>query len=116
VSLAVTLNSDAFDGARWRAAHQAVSQGVAATAVDGGFEWVGWHATGVADANASGDATRPYWVAMVGEPAACVEVAASRIALPGLSLERAVTWRTWLLFGRAHLYVYRRAGCTSGAP
>ncbi|HZQ57453.1 MAG TPA: hypothetical protein VFA84_05445 [Acidimicrobiales bacterium] len=114
VSLAVTLNSDAFDGARWRAARQAVSQGAAPMAVDGGFEWVGWHATGVADANAAGDATRPYWVAMVGEPAPCVEVAASRITLPGLTLERAVTWRTWLLFGRAHLYVYRRAGCASG--
>jgi hypothetical protein len=117
LSLAVTVNSDAFDGARWRAAQQAARPGIPTTAVDGGFEWVGWHATTVANANAPGDATRPWWVAMVGEPAACIEISASPLRDAGLTLERAVTWRTWAAFGRSHLYEYRRpAGCTRAAP
>ncbi len=107
VSLLVTLDSDAFDGARWRLANEVVAAGVPAQAVDGGFEWVGWHATAVADANASGDGTRPYWVAMVGEPTACVEVSASPLAGRGATLLRETTWRTWLAFGRANLYAYR---------
>jgi len=106
VSLLVTLNSDAFDGARWRLDTQVA--GVPATAVDGGFEWVGAHATSVDDANASSDATRSYWVAMAGEPAPCVEVSASPVDRADLVLVRTVTWRTWLLFGRSRLYEYRR--------
>jgi hypothetical protein len=113
VSLLVTLNSDAFDGARWRLASQAANGGVPASSVDGGFEWVGWHATSVADANAVGDATRTYWLAMVGEGAACAEVSASPLRDPGLVLVRTLKWRPWLLFGRARLYEYRRPGaCT----
>jgi hypothetical protein len=109
LSLLVTLNSDAFDGARWRLASSAVRTGVAARSVDGGFEWVGWHAGGVADANAAGVATRPYWVAMVGEPAACIELSASPLSGPGLALVRTEVWRTWLVAGRSRLYEYRRA-------
>ncbi len=108
VSILVTLDSDAFDGARWRLAGQAVAAGVPAPSVDAGFEWVGDHATAVADANAAGDATRPYWLVMVAEPAACVELSDSPITDPGLVLVRTVRWRTWLLFGRARLYEYRR--------
>jgi hypothetical protein len=127
VTLLVTLNSDAFDGVRWRVAQgvagrgvagqgvtgqgvagQGAGQGVAGQGIDAGFEWVGAHATGVADANASGDGTRPYWVAMVGHPAACVELSASTLSDPGLVLVRTVRWRTWLVFGTARLFEYRR--------
>jgi hypothetical protein len=112
VSLLVTLNSDAFDGARWRLDGEVARGGVPAASVDGGFEWVGWHASGTADANAVGDGARPYWVAMVGEPAACVELSGSPLAGQGLALVRTVTWRTWLVAGRSRLYAYRRpAAC-----
>ena len=82
--------------------------GVGGQGVDAGFEWVGAHATGVADANASGDGNRPYWVAMVGHPAACVSLSASALSDPGLVLVRTVRWRTWLVFGKARLFEYRR--------
>jgi hypothetical protein len=40
-SLSLTANSDSFDGARWKAASDAVDRGSAPTAVDAGFEWLG---------------------------------------------------------------------------
>jgi hypothetical protein len=107
IAALLTVNSDAFDAARWRTARQEVAHGVPVTAVDAGFEWVGWHATAVADANASGDAARPYWVAMVHEGPVCVTLSASPLGGPGLTLDRVVTWRTWLAFGRSRLYEYR---------
>jgi hypothetical protein len=108
VSLMVTVNSDAFDGVRWRLARQETAHGLTPTAVDAGFEWVGYHAPGVANANASGDATRPYWVVMVGEPAACLELSASALDDPNLTLVRTARWRTWLVLGRARIFEYRR--------
>jgi hypothetical protein len=108
VSLMVTLNSDAFDGVRWRLARQETARGLAPSAVDAGFEWVGYHAPGEANANASGDATRPYWVVMVGEPAACLELSASALDDPNLTLVRTARWRTWLVLGRARIFEYRR--------
>ncbi len=115
VSLMVTLDSDSYDGARWRLARSAAAARLAPTAVDGGFEWAGSHASGVANAGASSDATRPYWLAMVGEPAACVELAASPIADANLTLVRTAVWHRWLLFGSARLYEYRRATACGGA-
>jgi hypothetical protein len=112
VSLLVTLNSDAFDGARWRVAREA---GLPATTVDAGFEWVGFHATGVADANASGDATRPNWAMMDGQPAACVELTSSPLDDPNLTFVRVARWRTWLVLGSAGIFEYRRpAACAAG--
>ena len=115
VSLLVTLDSDAFDGIRWRTAQEAVRAGVPAGRVDAGFEWSGYHAaTVVADANASGDRQRPYWLAMVRAPAACVELTVSKQTDPGLSLIGVRRWRTWLVMGESTLYEYRRpAACPS---
>ena len=52
VSLALLLNAAAFDGARWRMGDEAVRLGFAAETVDAGFEWVGFHATGLAELTA----------------------------------------------------------------
>ena len=45
VAIALMLNADAYDGARWKAGQVAVKAGIAASEVDAGFEWVGSHAT-----------------------------------------------------------------------
>ncbi|MGP8205841.1 MAG: hypothetical protein ACLQVK_07230 [Acidimicrobiales bacterium] len=45
VAIALVLNADAYDGARWKAGQVAVKAGIAASEVDAGFEWVGSHAT-----------------------------------------------------------------------
>ena len=44
-AVAVTVNADAYDGARWEAGGLAVRAGYPAGSVDAGFEWVGSHAT-----------------------------------------------------------------------
>lgn len=45
VAMALMLNADAYDGARWKAGQVAVEAGIAAGEIDAGFEWVGSHAT-----------------------------------------------------------------------
>lgn len=48
VGVVFLLNSDAFDGARWRAGEELVAAGVQAEKVDAGIEWLGFHAPGLA--------------------------------------------------------------------
>lgn len=43
VSVALTVDSDAYDAARWQAGQIAVERGVPAGEVDAGFEWLGAH-------------------------------------------------------------------------
>jgi hypothetical protein len=44
LGLAYVVESAAYDGARWAAASQVARSGVPAAAIDGGAEWVGFHA------------------------------------------------------------------------
>ena len=43
----IATNSFAFDAARWQAGDAAVSRGYDASTVDAGYEWVGYHSSGV---------------------------------------------------------------------
>ena len=63
VAGAVTVNADAYDGARWRGGELAVTQGSAATTVDAGFEWVGSHsaARAVRGRQVPGDPAYESW-------------------------------------------------------
>ncbi|CAN5252287.1 hypothetical protein BH20ACT8_BH20ACT8_17950 [soil metagenome] len=54
----VTVEEYAFAAARWSAGERLVAQGVPATAIDAGFEWMGYHHDGVAF-----DESRPLRVA-----------------------------------------------------
>jgi hypothetical protein len=49
VIAALTLNSDAYDGARWQAGELLVHAGYSPVQEDAGFEWVGYHSSGTAD-------------------------------------------------------------------
>ena len=87
-ALALTANSDAFDGARWRAASEAVRDGSAPTSVDGGFEWLGTY--------------RPNLH--------CIQVVPSPLP-SGHGVEIAApTFHPMLVGPSAHLYVYRVNG------
>ena len=46
LSLTVMANAFAFDGARWRAGNDLVAAGVNPSAIDAGFEWMGYHSVG----------------------------------------------------------------------
>ncbi len=91
-SLSLTANSDSFDGARWKAASEAVDRGSAPTEVDSGFEWLGTY--------------RPNLH--------CIWVVPSRLA-SGQGVEVAtLTYHPLLVGPTSQLYVYRFGG--TGCP
>ncbi len=49
VIAALTLNSDAYDGARWQAGELLLKAGYSPVQEDAGFEWVGYHSSDTAD-------------------------------------------------------------------
>jgi hypothetical protein len=55
MSAAIMLNSNAYDGARWRAAQRLVALGYPAASTDAGPEWVHSHQSGLATVIAPGD-------------------------------------------------------------
>jgi hypothetical protein len=83
--LLLTANSDAFDGARWRAANEAVSRGAAPGDVDAGFEWIGTY--------------RPN--------RHCIWIVSSPISAPGLHEIATSSWRPFLVGPLSRLHVYR---------
>lgn len=83
--LLLTANSDAFDGARWRAANEAVSRGAAPGDVDAGFEWIGTY-----------------------QPNRhCIWVVSSPTTAPGLHEIATSSWRPFLVGPWSRLHVYR---------
>ena len=66
VAASLTLNADAYDGARWSAGQAAVHAGARPSTVDAGFDWVGSHAATPA-VRAQGD--RPPLLRDVVRPA-----------------------------------------------
>jgi hypothetical protein len=112
-TLLLTVNSDAFDGARWRAGHAVVAAGYPADTVDAGFEWVGAHATSTTPGPAVAGPLDSWWSATFGIRARCAVVTASPVAVPGWREIMTVRWRTFALAGRAVLHVYARTDPTS---
>ncbi len=116
VSVVLTANSDAFDGARWRLGTRAVAQGNAAPTVDAGFEWVGAHATAAADAKSSAPPSNRYrtsWASMFPSPTICTVVSAAPLIDSRLTLVGTSQWHPLLVLGSARLYTYatHEPGC-----
>ena len=116
VAVAITANSDAFDGARWRLGTRAVAEGNAAKTVDAGFEWVGAHATAPADltnAPPVPDRFRTSWASMFPSPTICVVASSSPLRDGRLTLVGTRRWRPLLVLGSARLYTYEthEPGC-----
>jgi hypothetical protein len=112
-SLALVLNSDAFDVARWRMGELAVSGGLARDTVDAGMEWVGYNARGVANVGAVPTQTEMWYDAWWPSFRLCAMVSSSPLDLPGFRLEHAdiEAYRLLLFDGpQEALYLYRVAG------
>jgi len=113
-SLLLTVNSDAYDGARWAAGHYAVSQGADARAVDAGFEWVGSHrrdvgpASGASADQPEGGPLVSWWSGTFATAPICYVVSASPNVAAGLDDWATVRWRPFVVAGQATLHVYRR--------
>ncbi len=108
----LTLNSAAFDAARWKAATAAVRAGAIATEVDGGMEWDGAHSTvpNRGGASTGDDPLVAWWTTLTGMERVCVVVTASPVESTTGRLVRTVHWHTFLVGGDAVLYVYDRCG------
>ena len=112
-SLVLLLNSDAFDAARWRIGDDAVKAGFAANTVDAGMEWVGYHATGIANIHANARPGEMWYSAWWSSFHQCAIVSASLLDIPGFRLEsaRIDAYRLLLFDGpESPLYLYRVPG------
>ena len=108
VSGALTVNADTYAAARWHAGEAIVAQGVPASEVDAGFEWVGWHARRIA--NQAVDTTPPAyesWYARM-EPGFrdCGVVSGSPLDYPALRLLQKTSYELLGFGSRRSLYLY----------
>jgi hypothetical protein len=121
VTAALTLNADAYDGARWQAGELAVQAGYAPSAVDAGFEWVGTHTS--EDANRAlqvlpGPAYEAWYDKLFAGFRDCAFVTGSPSAQPGVTLLRTTTYDELGFAVPEHLWIYsvQSPGCASPRP
>lgn len=116
VTAALTLNADAYDGARWQAGQLTVEAGFAPSVVDAGFEWVGTHTTEDADRAlqvGGGPAYEPWYDELFAGFRDCAFVSGSPWQGPGLELLRTTTYDELGFAVPEHLWIYavRDPGC-----
>ena len=121
LSLTLLLNAMAYDVARWRIAEAQMANGTPAMSIDAGIEWLGYHATDVADLQAPAPVYSEQYTRLWASYRECVVVSNSRLDRPGLSLADVspATYRQFLFVGQPMpLYVYRSsaAGCCPRRP
>lgn len=115
VTVALTVNADTYGAARWHAGQVAVSQGVPTREVDAGFEWVGAHATGIANTSLH-PAAPPYepWYALM-EPGfrECAVVSGTPLDYPDLRLVQKSSYDLLGFTGRRtlNIYISSAVGC-----
>jgi Dolichyl-phosphate-mannose-protein mannosyltransferase len=105
----ITLNADAYDGARWAAGEQAVKWGYPASAVDAGFDWVGSHATApaVRGRRVVGAASYETWYdQMFPGFRDCAFVSGSPLEEPHLAELRVLAYKELGFAVTEHLYIY----------
>ena len=113
VSLTLLLNADAFDGARWRMGDEAVRRGFAAETVDAGFEWVGFHATGLAELRALSEPSMTEYAVKFPSFRQCAVASSSPLDFPWFTwaLTRDNAYRLLLIAGPEEpMYLYRVSG------
>lgn len=115
LATAITANALSFDAARWHAAEQLQASGLAATDIDAGLEWVGFHAAGPADQSAKSAETGGsggWYVSMFSGSRACRVVSASELSADeasGAELVATTPYPTFGLFGQSTLWIYRNS-------
>jgi len=106
-SLALTANALAFDAARWNAATALTEDGVAATDIDAGIEWVGYHATSPAVVG-TGWTDGGWWMNRFSGSRACHLISASPL---GSEVLGTVDYRTYAVFGHSTLWIHAGSPC-----
>lgn len=108
-AVALTLNSDSYDAARWSAGQELVDAGYEASAVDAGFEWVGSHTTAEAAPGrpAAGAPEYEQWYDQMFWPSrVCSVVSASPLLWPSLRLRAILGYSEVFIAFPEHLYIY----------
>jgi hypothetical protein len=116
-ALAIASNSFAYDAARWRAGEAAVAAGYAPSAVDAGYEWVGYHAAGHANLTAP-EATSTWYTQefMPAPPCAIVSNGADAPSAYRLVHADPTAYRQYLAVGSFEpLYLYGSTDATCPA-
>lgn len=104
MSAALALNAFSYDITRWRIGESLTAQGVPATSIDAGIEWMGTHSpNGVIHRSAPGVSLPQAF--FVDRPTCYLLSGAA--TLPGYRRIEVVPYRTFLLFGHSALYVQR---------
>jgi hypothetical protein len=118
VTAALTLNADAYDGARWQAGQVAVQAGFAPSEVDAGFEWVGTHTS--EDANRAlqvlpGPAYEAWYDKLFAGFRDCAFVTGSPSPQPNVTPLRTTTYDELGFAVPEHLWVYavQAPGCSA---
>jgi len=119
VSLTVLVEENASSAARWDAGEAAVAQGLAATSVDAGFEWMGWHYPYITGepAGAAAWADPANWYNVLEFPAAsnCVLMSYAPRQEPWLEPVEVRRYDALLAWGDRAVFVYRDpAACADG--
>jgi hypothetical protein len=108
-SAAITANALARDAAKWQAASSLVARGVAATDIDAGLEWVGYHASEPASRSSAHANALPFYMRYFERSRECYVVSVSPLdAFPLVSMMR---YRTYAVAGSSRLWVYQVSPC-----
>jgi hypothetical protein len=118
VTAALTLNADAYDGARWQAGQVAVQAGFAPSTVDAGFEWVGTHTSENANRALQalpGPAYEAWYDKLFAGFRDCAFVTGSPSPQPDLTLLRVTTYDELGFAVPEHLWIYaaQAPGCSA---
>jgi hypothetical protein len=116
VTVALTLNADAYDGARWQAGQLAVQAGFAPSEVDAGFEWVGTHTSENANRALQvlpGPAYEAWYDKLFAGFRDCAFVTGSPSPQPNVTLLRTTTYDELGIAVPEHLWIYavQAPGC-----
>jgi hypothetical protein len=113
VNLALVLNADAYDGARWKAGELAVQAGFAPSVIDAGFEWVGTHSADDADRALQarpGPNYEQWYDKLFADFRDCAFVSGSPWQGPGLELLRTTNYDELGFAVPEHLWIYSAPG------
>lgn len=122
ITVALLLNSVAFDAARWQIGEAEMARGLPAMSIDAGFEWLGEHATSdTARVHLPFPDNATRYSRLWASYRQCVVVSSSRLRWPGLELAevRQQGYRNYLWRGAwLPLYIYRSPApeCQPGSP
>jgi hypothetical protein len=111
LSLALTANGLAFDGARWAEGLRLQHAGTSVADINAGLEWVGYHSPAAVDRSLVSDRSPVgWWMQLFPQARECYVVTASARPDLGSAVSQS-PYRAYAVFGEAWLWTYRLDPC-----